>query len=698
ASLTLMSSIGVQEYELLGDYTLNHALHGIQLFVLWSLDRFTPNFGKMEEFLLNYQYGRNFFDTDQRELKSIILDWDGPALVMHGENDRLVPLEAALEHHRLMPHSELVLYSGVGHLAVYAMPNQVAADLEAFWASAEAGEAKKRGDYEEGFLVSAEPVERERDEWLAGVLLGIATFGSEDLACIGGGLLASKGSVSLWVAIVACLSGIFVGDMGIYLMGRVMGPSALRLPLVRWMLSEKKVDRCARWFEKRGVMLVLSTRFVPGSRVPTYFAAGVLKVSFLRFAGALFLAASIWTPAIVGLTYFLGGAFLDFFEAKEGWVLLGLGVTAISLLLLARLAAGLATWRGRRLLYSKWRRLTRWEFWPAWALYPPVVLYILWRMLKHRSLTLVTLVNPCMPTSGLVFESKSQILKHLDKFGVPVGRFDVLPLEVDIEEKVEKVGVFLERVETDYPVVLKPDSGQRGQGVQIVKSEAEARAFFADQVEDTIVQEFLPGREYGIFYYRLPHEEHGAIYSITDKRFTAVMGDGEADLETLILRDERAVCMAEYFLEAHADRLSEVPSDGENIVLADLGTHCRGSLFLDGEALLTKELCEEIDEMTRGVEGFYFGRYDIRVPSEDDLAAGRNIRIIELNGMTSEATNMYDPKHGLGFAYRTLFHLWGKIFEIAAENRKRGYKPDSVWRLSSLIFGYVSGKSSKELG
>ena len=34
ASLVLLSSIGVQEMELLGDYSLNHVVHGLQLVAL----------------------------------------------------------------------------------------------------------------------------------------------------------------------------------------------------------------------------------------------------------------------------------------------------------------------------------------------------------------------------------------------------------------------------------------------------------------------------------------------------------------------------------------------------------------------------------------------------------------------------------------------------------------------------------------
>jgi pimeloyl-ACP methyl ester carboxylesterase len=48
ASITLLSAIGAQEYELLGDYRLNHAVHGIQLAGLWLLREATPHFGALD--------------------------------------------------------------------------------------------------------------------------------------------------------------------------------------------------------------------------------------------------------------------------------------------------------------------------------------------------------------------------------------------------------------------------------------------------------------------------------------------------------------------------------------------------------------------------------------------------------------------------------------------------------------------------
>jgi len=692
-SLTLVSSIRLQEYELLGDYTLNHALHAAQLFGFWALDWLTPHFGWLDRVLLNTRYARNFYDTDQRPLRETMAAWEKPVLIVHGERDGLVPYEAALAHRAMMPQARLISYEDAGHLAIYRQPERFARDLSRFVEDVEDGLAKRRDV--SGRVDEANTRGMQRSALFMATLLGISTFVSEDLACIGGGLLATKGAIPLRVAIAGCLLGIFVGDFLIYLLGRVLGRSALELPIIRSFLHRDRVDGCARWLDEKGLAWIVSTRFIPGTRVPTYFVAGVVKANALRFGLALLLGAAIWTPAIVGLSYFLGGAFLEFFEQYEGLALVGLLVSSLAILTLARFAAGLSNWRGRRLLYSRFMRITRWEYWPMWLFYPPVLCFVLWKMIRHRSITLLTAVNPCMPASGLVYESKGDILSHLQKYGVPIGRFEVIPFDWDLKRKRSRLRVFLSSQALDYPIVLKPDVGQRGQGVVVVRSESEAIQFFEAQAEDALVQEFLPGREYGIFYYRYPNEDKGRVLSITDKRLICVTGDGHSRLERLILEDDRAVGMAKYFLDAHRRDLSRVIPNGESFPLTDLGTHCRGALFLDGEDLITRELEAAIDAMSRGVEGFHFGRYDVRVPSEDDLRAGRGIRIIELNGVTSESTNIYDPKHSLGFAYRTLFNQFRIAFEIAEASLAMGNRPDGLRQTLRLLVRYALGKPSE---
>ena len=689
-SLVLVSSIGLQEYKLLGDYTLNHTLHAAQLFCIWSIDWLVPHFGWLDRMRLNKRYARNFYDTDQRPLRHALEQWSEPALLIHGVEDGLVSIETAKAHERLLPQAQATYFEEEGHLLIVNRSTDVSERVARFVSEVELGAAQTRDD----FPLNSASFDKftRRNGWVMATLLGIATFASEDLACIGGGLLASRGAISLELAILGCLLGIFVGDFAIYFMGRFLGKPALNLPVIRSVLKKERVERCARWIDEKGIALVVSTRFVPGSRVPTYFAAGVLRANPLKFGFGLFVASAVWTPAIVGLSFVLGGQFIDFFEANEGWALLGLLVSAIFTLLLARIGVSLATWRGRRLLYSRFKRMTRWEFWPIWFFYPPVVIYLLWKMLCNRSVTLLTAVNPCMPESGLVYESKGAILSHLEKHGSPVGRFRIIPKDWDLDRKQACIEAFKTAYGLDYPFAIKADVGQRGEGVSIVKSMEAAKGVFEAHDEDLILQEFLPGREYGVFYYRIPGEKEGHVYSVTDKRFVAITGDGSSTLEELILRGERAVCMARFYLEAHQKSLDHVLPKGDVFPLTELGTHCRGALFLDGAKFITPVLERSIDDMSRGVDGFYFGRYDVRVPSEEDLMNGQNIRIIELNGLTSESTNIYDPKHSVWFAYQTLFKQYDLAFEIAQKSVSLGNSPSKLTSIVRLCWRYFSGK------
>jgi hypothetical protein len=159
-------------------------------------------------------------------------------------------------------------------------------------------------------------------------------------------------------------------------------------------------------------------------------------------------------------------------------------------------------------------------------------------------------------------------------------------------------------------------------------------------------------------------------------------------LEELVLADDRAVCMADFYLRKNSGRTRTVPAAGENVQLVEIGTHCRGAIFLDGGDTITPALEENIDRIARCFDGFFFGRFDVRVPSRQDLVAGRNIKIIELNGVTSEATHIYDPRLSIFEAYRVLFRQWRIAFEIGDVNRARGTRPTPVRTLYQAIRDY----------
>ena len=695
-SLSMLSAIGVQEMELLGNYHLNHAIHSAQLASLWLLHNAVPHFGWLDRSMLDLAYARNFYDTDQRPLRSILSNYSGPMLIIHGLRDVMVPVEAALESYRLVPQSELALFPDENHFYVFAGPERQATVALDFLDRVDKGQArmKANGDPQRVALskkpfnpMLAVPKATGPTALVLFILLALATFITEDLACVWAGVLAAEGRIDFGLAAIACLVGIVVGDVLLFLTGRLFGRALLHRGPLKWFLRESEVKRCSEWFQSRGMLAILVSRFLPGTRLPTYFAAGLLDTSFIKFSFYFIIAAIAWTPLLVGASMLLGREVIESALITQQSVLLRIAITALLLFIVLRLLLRLSSFRGRRLLVGRWRRLTRWEFWPPWVFYPPVVLYVIYLGLKYRSPTLFTCANPGIEEGGFTGESKSKILQSLER-GSPsfVATSKLLAGSLSHHERIERARAFMRDHTNGFPVVLKPDAGERGAGVAVIRSDAELIAYLnASLHANVIIQGYVAGLEFGVFYYRYPECPTGRIFSITSKQFPWVVGDGTHTLENLILRDDRAVCMAHVYFDAQREQLWSVPAKDESVQLIEIGTHCRGCIFLDGDEIKTEAMEAAIDRLARGFDGFFFGRFDIRTPSLADFKQGKNFKVVELNGVTSEATHVYDPQNSLRTAYRVLLQQWRIAFEIGAQNRRRGARPVSLKILATLV-------------
>jgi pimeloyl-ACP methyl ester carboxylesterase/membrane protein DedA with SNARE-associated domain len=694
ASLIFVSSIGVVEFELLRDYTLNHAVHGVLLFLTKSFISLTPHFGAFDTAIMNVPMARNLYDTDQRKLRPLLENLEKPLLLIHGTRDWMAPSDVAREHRRIVPQSENAWLDD-GHMAVIYHPETTAEPTAAFVDKVAAGTALTRADATPDRLAAARgPMLSKRIHGTGLIvmvlLLIIAMQTSEDLTSIGAGLLAAKGVIAFFPAVLGCFLGIILGDSGIYLLGRLFGKPALRHRPLRWFISEKKVARHAKRFNAKGGSIVFSSRFIIGTRVAVFLSAGILGMNFWRFLFWLTLAALIWTPMLVAAAYFVGNEFLHWFEQHGNMAMIGLAGFFFSLWLVINKVIPLFTWKGRRLAWSTFRRTVRWEYWPQWLFYPPVVAYIFLLACKHRSLSVITLANPGIFSGGLVRETKSEILTGLKDASESIATWQCIKAQSPITSKQRDLRDFMEREGLTFPIILKPDIGFRGAGVKAVKNEAEAKHYLENCPADVIAQEYISGSEYGIFYYRYPGQPTGRIFGITEKKMTSVVGDGTKTLEALILDDARAVEMARFFLEKFEDDLETVPTSGEEVKLTTLGTHCRGSIFLDANQLATPALVEKIDQISKTFDGFYFGRYDIRVPDQAALEKGEGIKILELNGLTAEATNVYDPRHPVSHAWKTLMRQWQIAFAIAAQNRSAGHRPMGSWKMAKLLVEFFA--------
>ena len=511
--------------------------------------------------------------------------------------------------------------------------------------------------------------------WAKIFSLFFLTFFSEDAATLGGAAMAAAGLLATPLGLAACFLGIWLGDLGLYALARYFGRPFLKQTWVRRRVNEDRLAKSEAWWRRRGLLVLLAARFVPGLRLPTYLIAGTLAVPFLSFAVVTALMGLIWVPLIFVLVWVAGTEAVTWYAAAKGALIIGavsaLGVAGAGFLFRARLVSLLRAPRMQRWL--------QWEFWPARLFYIPVGVNYVRLGIKYRGFNLPTISNPGMLTGGLVGESKQAILEDLFETSPDFTARSALIGRGLANARMAAFEQLCREHRFALPVVLKPNVAQRGSGFRLVRHLEDARDYLARVTGDVVLQEYAPGPcEIGIFYYRFPEETRGRIFAITEKVFPEIIGDGRRSVEALIRADARAVIMAGTYLKRHEAIRGKVLAAGERLKLVEAGNHCQGCIFRDGMHLLTDALEDRIDSISRLMPGFFIGRYDVRYANDADIRRGEKFKILELNGASSEATSIYDARNSLFRAYATLFRQWDLVFAIGAANRKLGHRPAAL--------------------
>ena len=317
---------------------------------------------------------------------------------------------------------------------------------------------------------------------------------------------------------------------------------------------------------------------------------------------------------------------------------------------------------------SRYIRLTQWEYWPAKLFYWPMYFYIPWLQLKSLNLVFFTATNPGLDTGGIGLESKYDTLQKLPQ--------ELCPKTILFKrgDNLKQLGQLLNDHQIHYPLIAKPDLGYRGFLVKKINSEKDLHQLLSKYQLDFIIQELVDEmEEFGVFYIRNPHEATGKVTSLTLKNFLHVTGDGQSTIQRLMEQKPRALLQLPVWKETQPELLKTIPSNGTRVPLGIIGNHSKGTHFINGEELIDQELVQTFDRISKRIEGFYYGRYDIKCPSLEDLKQGKNIIIIELNGTCSEPTHIYDANKMtyLGAVWE-IIRYWQTIYKISVANRKQG--------------------------
>lgn len=313
-------------------------------------------------------------------------------------------------------------------------------------------------------------------------------------------------------------------------------------------------------------------------------------------------------------------------------------------------------------------RLLHWEYWPFNLVQFPVFCYYLTLALRARSFFYFSASNPGIETGGMFGESKWKIFEI-----IPANLF---PATILVKEntKVEEIKQQMAEKSIFYPIIAKPDRGERGWKVSKIVNESELAEYVMSMHADFLIQSYvaLPV-ELSVFYFRYPGKDKGTISSVVVKEMLQVTGNGKSTLLQLITDYPRALLQLPVLKHSIAHQLNHVPLAGEKVELIPFGNHSRGAKFVDACHLINDELTGTFDKISAQIPGFYFGRYDLRCATIDELKQGRNFQILELNGAGAEPAHIYNPGSSLIKAYKVLFYHFRVMYEISVQNNRNGF-------------------------
>jgi hypothetical protein len=330
-------------------------------------------------------------------------------------------------------------------------------------------------------------------------------------------------------------------------------------------------------------------------------------------------------------------------------------------------------------------KLTHWETWHHHLKYIPLFPAWIWYCLKARSLWFFTPSNPTLTFGGFEGETKHEMYEQL-----PPGTYPV-SLLISKEEPLDQVHKKLEESGLSFPVAVKPDVGMMGFLFRRIESSESLKSYHSKMPVDYLIQTLIHYPiEVSVFYYRLPGNAKGTITGFIRKECLQVTGDGNSTLEELIRNYPRVRFRQDEMRTKHIDKLNLVMPEGEIYYLSLALNLSRGGKLVSLESEKDEKLLAVFDSLSHYAGHFYYGRYDIKCASIDDLKEGKNFSILEYNGSGAEPHHVYGNGNNLFQAYRILLHHWEILYRISSYNNKNGYP---YW---SFRKGYTFLKEAKK--
>jgi hypothetical protein len=311
-------------------------------------------------------------------------------------------------------------------------------------------------------------------------------------------------------------------------------------------------------------------------------------------------------------------------------------------------------------------RATHWEAWHWLVKYIPMIPFWIAHCIRARSPWFFTAANPTLTFGGYEGESKTEMYKLLPENTYPKSVLIPASMPASDIENLYKSSDF------SFPLAVKPDVGRMGLMFRKLNSLDELVEYHQRMKVDYILQEFITlPLEVSVFYYRFPNKQHGTITGFVKKECLQVTGDGISSLDDLMSNYPRVQFRLDEMRVKHAFMLKQIIPRGHKYVLSEALNLSRGGQLISLEDHKDERLLKIFDHLSH-TANFYFGRYDIKCQSIEDLKDGKNFSILEFNGSGAEPHHVYGNGNSFSQALTILLAHWSILYRISVENNING--------------------------
>jgi hypothetical protein len=312
-------------------------------------------------------------------------------------------------------------------------------------------------------------------------------------------------------------------------------------------------------------------------------------------------------------------------------------------------------------------RIYKWETWHYLVKYIPIMPAWLWYCVRSRSFWFFTSSNPTLTFGGFEGESKKEMYDQLPPGTYPKTILIRHGITLNEAENIVAANNFA------YPFAVKPDVGMMGFMFRTIANSNEFDQYHKLMPADYLVQEFVDyPLELSVFYYRYPNQKKGTITGFIKKEFLTVTGDGYSTLLELMTNYDRVRFRLEEMKSKHKDKLDCIIPNGQTFYLSRALNLSRGGKLISLAHEKDERLLKVFDDLSHYAGHFYYGRYDLKCKSIEDLKQGNNFSILEYNGCGAEPHHIYGNGNSLLEAYKIVLQHWKVLYNISRYNERNG--------------------------